>query len=459
MPAFQKGTLTYSLNATDISSSKPGSITTKFRAIVVFFGIATHFAALNSSWAVTQDSDGIIYHTTSQKVMRGAPPPAAIRVNVGNYHQPRNRRWFHLHAAELFPTQRISRGATPVVELQRCIRNDINEISVPANKTDGVVTLLQFLNATNTDAFLVLHEGRIVTEQYFAGMVPSSRHYLWSASKSISVGVLANLMSEHKLSFDAPISRLVPELKDTAYRLATLRDLMDMRSGVNYTLGDLSGGWGNPAMRKAISDVSRNHRAQGYFLRTDGEASFDGAYQFMLTLKQTDPMRPRGADMFYKDPDAFALAWASQKLTNKRFADLLSDYIWSKLGAEFDARIQCDPSGAAIPASGISATLRDFRRWGQMHLQMGRWAGSQVVPKSFIDDVVSAQVDPSHITASSHIPLAALPPRAAYRSQFWRFPADSKRIFVASGMFGQQAHCDYRAAKRDPVVNHEVDEP
>ena len=318
------------------------------------------------------DDSGIIYHKIDTSIMKGAPPAEHLRVNRSNFHLAENRRWFHLHAPELFPTQRIARGKIPVTKLPRRIRADLNGIEVPAKGAGGTVSRLDFLIATKTDAILVLHKGNIVSEQYFGEMKPDARHYLWSMSKSISIGVLATLIADRpELTVDQRIASIVPEFEQTAYRHATIRHLMDMRSGVNYSTDGLELPWGAPKMRSAESDVSRLHRAQGYFDALPGESTYGGVYEFMQTLKLVDPNRSPGGEMVYKDPDPFALAWACEKTTGMRFSDLLSQYVWSRIGAEHDALIQCDPAGAAIPSSGISATLRDIGRWGLMHLQRG----------------------------------------------------------------------------------------
>ncbi|NTV72567.1 MAG: serine hydrolase, partial [Azonexaceae bacterium] len=102
---------------------------------------------------------------------------------------------------------------------------------------------------------------------------------------------------------------------------------------------------------------------------------------------QSTAAREHGQIFCYKCSDTVALMWACERATGWRYADLLSHHVWSRLGAEHDASIVCDAQGAATPFGGMSTTLRDLARWGQMHLENGTLNGRRVLPESFIPDV------------------------------------------------------------------------
>ena len=89
--------------------------------------------------------------------------------------------------------------------------------------------------ATNTDGWMVSHRGRTVAEHYFQGMGPGSRHLLMSVSKSF-VGVVAgSLFASGQLDPDEGLAAYVPELGDGGYAGATVRHLLDMRSGIHFS--------------------------------------------------------------------------------------------------------------------------------------------------------------------------------------------------------------------------------
>ncbi|MFO7905973.1 MAG: serine hydrolase [Pirellulaceae bacterium] len=271
----------------------------------------------------------------------------------------------------------------------------------------------------------MLHKGRIITEQYFNGMNPSSLHHLWSASKSISVGVVFNLIEEGKLHPDDFVIRHVPELRTSGYQGATIRHLLDMQSGVKYEYGDL-----NLALND--SEAGKHFRAAGVFRKLPNEDVLAGQCSFIGTLRQS---RDHGSMFYYKCADTAVLAWACERVSGVRFADLISQYIWSKLGAEQDAYIICDIAGETVPNAGISVTLRDLARWGQMHLRNGNWRGRKILPKKWLDDT---QHNHNHkmIKKDSFLSKDSLVSKTAYRNQYW-IVGESEGAYYAGGAYGQ----------------------
>ncbi len=108
--------------------------------------------------------------------------------------------------------------------------------------------------------------------------------------------------------------------------------------------------------------------------------------------------RPHGSYFYYKESDPQALAWACEKVTATRFSELVSRFIWSHTGAEYDAYTVCDPAGAPFIGGGLSTTLRDLARWGQTYLDAD--PKREVIPRPFIDDVLT-NFDPNAITENS----------------------------------------------------------
>jgi len=86
-------------------------------------------------------------------------------------------------------------------------------------------------------------------------------------------------------------------------------------------------------------------------------------------------VREHGSMFYYKCAATAVLAWVCERAAKRRFADLLSEFVWSKLGAERDAEFICDVNGQTVPSAGMSVTLRDFARWGQLYLAGGHWQG------------------------------------------------------------------------------------
>ena len=110
----------------------------------------------------------VIYHYEQpydyEGVMQGSPPPSdqvVTRENLTSH--PRLWRWAMQHMRELCSTQTLSRGIGPVTPLPVDIR-DIKCVPV-ADGYGGEIALGNYLEQTDTDGFIVLHQGKVVTEQ------------------------------------------------------------------------------------------------------------------------------------------------------------------------------------------------------------------------------------------------------------------------------------------------------
>ena len=136
------------------------------------------------------------------------------------------------------------------------------------------------MKATETDGWMVVHEGKVVAEQYAGAMEPDTLHLLMSVSKSI-VGILVGaLAGQGVLSVEEQVTAYVPELEHSGYRGATVRQLLDMRSGIEFSEDYLDPNAGVRVLEQAIGWAPR--RSPG--MRRD-------ASQFLLTLHQTRAAR------------------------------------------------------------------------------------------------------------------------------------------------------------------------
>jgi len=94
--------------------------------------------------------------------------------------------------------------------------------------------MAELLEETYTDGFLVLHQGTIVAEHYFNGMVPDVPHLLMSVSKSVTSAVAGVLAGRGELTASARVEEIVPELGGTSFAGTTVQDLLDMRAGTRF---------------------------------------------------------------------------------------------------------------------------------------------------------------------------------------------------------------------------------
>ncbi len=144
-------------------------------------------------------------------------------VTLDNWQTAEQVGWTFCHIAEIFPTATISRGSERAVPLSRHITPFAD---LTCRDADGESTTVgAIMKATETDGWMVVHEGKLVAEQYAGAMEPDTLHLLMSVSKSI-VGILVGaLAGQGVLSVDEQVTTYVPELEHSGYRGATVRQL------------------------------------------------------------------------------------------------------------------------------------------------------------------------------------------------------------------------------------------
>jgi len=352
--------------------------------------------------------------------MSGAPPsgPESL-VTLENWQQAPYNRWAFQHVRELIPTARIPRGDGPVWDLPRAER-DLME--VPLAIRSGTLTVGQVLDRTYTDGFLVIHQGRIVTERYFNGLRPGTPHLLMSVSKSITGLVAGVLAGQGRLDVTAPVETIVPELGGTSFAGATVQQLLDMRTGTRF-----SEDYDDPKAQVAVSD-------RVYLWRPgDGNPGPADAIEFFATLTNDGP---HGGPFRYRSILTDVFAWVLERAGQARFSDVVARELWQPMGAEHGAEVTVDADGNALADGGISATLRDAGRVGLLAVRRGRARDDdQVVPAAWIDDTIKGAPDgPRAFRAGDGV--TGYPPGAHYRN-FWWVTEPRVPMFNAAGIHGQ----------------------
>jgi len=164
--------------------------------------------------------------------MDGFPPSAASQVTLANWRTPPFNKWAFQHVRELIATADIA-NAPDDVRVLPADRQALDKIAFD-DGSGARIGLDHFLARSHTDGFVVLHKGKLVYERYFNGMGARTPHILMSVSKSM-LGLLAGtLVARGAFDPARPVSDLVPEVASTAYRGASLRDLLDMRAGIAF---------------------------------------------------------------------------------------------------------------------------------------------------------------------------------------------------------------------------------
>lgn len=354
-------------------------------------------------------------------LMHGFPPPRELTIRseggeLSGSSFP-NTRWAFSHQRELKATANVRRGAGAISVLPRALRDDIDAISFTTMEGQQL-TWAQSVEEMYTDGIVVLHRGAIVYETYRGAGAAELPHIAFSVTKSFVGLIVSMLAQEGAIDTAAPISVYLPELGASAFADATVRQVLDMATGVKY-----SENYTDP-----LAEVRTYGIAAGYSRAPAGYAGPDSITDFLKTLPRQGE---HGAAFAYKTCNTEVLAWLAQRVTGKAMAELISERIWTRIGAEEDANIILDPVGMAACGGGLSLALRDLARLGEMMRKRGAFNGQQIVPAAIVDDIAGGARKEDFAKAGY-----TTMPGWSYRSQWW-VSHDALGAYTARGIHGQ----------------------
>jgi len=271
---------------------------------------------------------------------------------------------------EYFDKTEVAKSSTPFIYPR------IENISLPSSFTakGEHYTTLDYLDSSYTQGFLVIQNDTIVYEQYWRGMDSESRHISWSMAKSV-VSALLGIAKEDGLigSLDKSVDEYLPEFKNTGYEGVSIKDVLQMSSGVKFDED-----YGDPK-----SDIQR-------WFKTFALGESQDAFARSLVNE-----RPPGTFNHYVSINTHVLGMLLVKATGKPLAQYFKEKLWDPLGAEHNAYWLIDEKGMEMALGGLNATLRDYAKIGSLFLHNGNWKGRQLVPESWV--VESQKTDAEHL--------------------------------------------------------------
>lgn len=299
------------------------------------------------------------------------------------------------HMNEAFLTVPVPRGMGPTAPLMYGPDADLPE------------QVAQWITARDVTALVVLKNGEIVHESYSKGTTAEDLRISWSVAKSYLSALIGVLLEEGAIaSLDDPVTKYVPVLAGGAYDGASIRNVLNMASGVVFDEDYLD----------QTSDINR----MGRVLALGG--SMD---EFATALDKT--FATPGTEWKYVSIDTHILSMVVRGATGRRIAALLSEKIIVPMGLEFEPYYLTDGFGTAFVLGGLNLTTRDYARMGQMFLQNGFYNGRQIVPMDWV--------------AASTVPSAPTAPGAiGYGYQWWIPTGAVAGEFMARGIYGQYVY-------------------
>ncbi|MGO2745305.1 serine hydrolase domain-containing protein [Microbacterium sp.] len=336
----------------------------------------------------------------------GAPTPPML----DTWQDAPHNRWALAHVSEFVPTTTIRREPPAGAGVTR-----LDALS----RVEGLAWRLA---DAYTDAFVVAGGGEVIAEYYRPGFAPDDRHLLMSVSKSICGLTLATLIDDGAVDPHEPVVRYLPELADSAYGDVTVQHVLDMTVSVDY----------DENYRDPDSEVRAQDRIAGWRTARDGDPA--DTYAFLRSLRSAGEP---GQRFQYCSADTDVLAWLIEAVTGQRYAEVVSERVWQRLGCDDDASITVDPVGFAFANGGISCTARDLARVGELMLSGGARNGEQVISSSWVRQTLSG----GDAELARGLAIQQTHRNASYRNQWWS-TGNARGNVYAVGIHGQYIWLD-----------------
>lgn len=361
--------------------------------------------------------------------MQGTPPPTdkQIKFDDGSYFRFPQLRWSFSNWRQFFPTLPLHRGDAPVHAFPRAERDDIDALTFTPLGSNKAMSWKEALASNYTDAIIVLHKGKIVYERYLGVTTPASQHIAFSVTKSYIGTLAASLAAEGKLDPDKLVTDYVPELADSGFAGATVRQVMDMTTGIAF----------DETYTNPDADIIRHARAGRAAPR---RADYDGPDGFLAFLPTIGKQSEHGERFTYRTANSDALGWIIARAAGVPVRDQLEQRFWSKLSMEQDAALVVDAQGTPFAGGGLMLSLRDMARFGEMMRRGGKWNGQQVVPAAAIADITKGAGKAEFAKNGAYPTL----PGWSYRNQWW-VSHNNHGAYMARGIHGQAIYIDPKA--------------
>jgi len=330
----------------------------------------------------------------------GLPSPDTFRTAHLLFLPPEKQLLYYQNIDQILPTSKIEKGNIPY----RLVEAPVNLSNFSFHYKDTLRTLNDFMRETNVVGLIVIRNDSILLEQY-RGTTPSTKWINFSVAKSVtSLLYGAAIQDGYIPTLEEKVSHYIPELKGSVYDSVSLRNLLQMSSGVAW----------NDDPRNRQSDLLK-------LAMIEREKGWNGIAAYLSTLKRA---APPGEKFNYNTVETSLAGLILKRIIKKPLAEYLSEKIWKPFGMNEDANwvkslsIETENGGCCI-----SATLRDYALLGMFAMNNGSTReGKQVLPANWMKEATT--------------PAASLNSYGYY----WWLRKNGR--FFASGSFGQQIEVD-----------------
>ena len=275
---------------------------------------------------------------------------------------PENDIWWSVNGQDMAWNARNLQRIHPTVTVYR--EGQVRELGYnlmpaiadhPVDTPDGPLRFVDFLDSdfSTSMGVIIVHRGKIVFEHY-ARMQPYEKPIIWSVSKVLVSSIISILEDRGLVDIDQPIETYIPELSKSAYAGTTVRNILDMATGI-----------------ECPEEYYDRTSCFNILMQAIGETwwdsnSPDNPYTYLAGLK-AERYAEQGTSFDYGSVNTDILGWMVEKITGMPFQDALSREIWTQIGMESDAAYVAPRFGVPHWDGGFLARMRDMARFGLLY--------------------------------------------------------------------------------------------
>lgn len=352
------------------------------------------------------------------KIMKGSPPPIEYQVTLDNWRKYPFNSWSFVNVRNLIPTSPIYNNPDKEVILQKQLI-DIDDLVIDHKNTS--YKLKEIFKICDTDAFLVMHKGKIKFEFYDKFTRFNTPHIIFSVSKSLTSLLTGILVEKKVININNYISHILPETKGTAYEDATVRNVLDMSIASGF-IEDYTG----------QAEIFKKYRSStGWDLpETKSKQTVKGLHDFLSSMPKSN--QKHGKKYHYCSPHSDLLGWIIERASGENYSKIMADLLFKKAGINHEANVTVDKWGASRAAGGISVSPYDLLLLSELVRNHGSNKNGQVIPAAWIEDFVNNKNNNSYLNQDN---LERFP-NGNYRSK-WYQTGFKDNEYCAIGIHGQ----------------------
>ncbi|QFU23200.1 beta-lactamase family protein [Shewanella eurypsychrophilus] len=299
-----------------------------------------------------------------------------------------------------------------------------NLSNVQGYDLDGALPMDELLrDRLNTEALVILKNGKLIDEYYWSGMDKDSTHLQMSVTKSFTSITLQTLVAEGKVNMNSLITDYLPELKASpSFAKATVQEVADMRSGIKIIF--------SPG-RNWDERMSNVQEWNGKNLYPELRSIIDYA---KLVDVRTDYAKGEMYD--YQDINTEMLGMIIARVTDKPLTEAMENRLWKKVGFGNKAKFMSNSTGEAVGSGGLNVTPRDIAIMMDVLVNDGKNRnGDQIVPKSFVDSLLAG--NDKVRTAWTNGSESKMATNGWYKDQIRTFDIRGHKFLAFVGIHGQ----------------------